>query len=146
MAFKKLYPNRKRLLIIQSEQIDPDSDYGKARANWELARRIGRSQAINLTCDSWRDTAGALWQPNRLAPINAPALKITNAQWIIGTVTFRKDASGTHADLILMPPDAFTPEPTPLTLFNRQIMDALANSGAAKSPNVPTTNGLQGRA
>ena len=129
---------RYRPRIIVSEQIDPDSDYGTARANWEYARRIGRSQAISLTCDSWRDTSGALWQPNMLAPVNAPALKITNAQWIIGSVVFRKDQSGTHADLVLMPPDAFDPEPTPLYLWDREIMHATPSGPGAAS------NGLQG--
>lgn len=121
---------RYRPLIKASLQYMPGEDFAKLFANWEYARRIGRSQAINLTCDSWRDTAGMLWQPNRLAPIDAPALKITNAQWIIGTVTFRKDQSGTHADLALMPPDAFNPEPSPIYLFDAEIMHGLAPSGA----------------
>lgn len=127
-------PSRPRVRIIVSEQYDPSLDLAQARANWEKARRIGRSQAINLTCDSWRDTSGTLWQPNKLAPINASALKILNASWIIGTVTFRKDASGTHADLVLMPPDAFSPEPAPLYLWDREIMHSTQGQGAASLP------------
>ncbi len=134
--------NRYRPRIIVSEQIDPDADYATARANWELARRIGRSQAVQLTCDSWRDAAGQLWQPNYLAPIDAPALKIGNKVygptvkpggllWIIGTVTFRRDQSGTHADITLMPPDAFNPEPAPLFLWDRQFTHDLAANNAA---------------
>jgi prophage tail gpP-like protein len=133
---------RYRPRIIQSEQYSPFFDYAKARATWEMARRIGRSQAISLTCDSWRDTSGALWQPNMLAPINAPALKITNAQWVIGDVTYRKDASGTHSDITLMPPDAFKPEPALLNLFDYEIMHSVPASGAA----TPAANGLQGHA
>lgn len=133
-AFIKQFPNRFRPKIIVSEQYDPDADYGMQRANWELARRIGRSQAINLTCDSWRDSAGALWQPNMLAPINAPPLKIVNKQWVIGTVTFRKDQSGTHSDITLMPKDAFTPEPTPLFLWDRETTSATPSGGASLPP------------
>ena len=133
---------RNRPRIIISEQIDPSYDLAQARANWELARRIGRSQSISLTCDSWRDSAGRLWKPNALAKIDAPALKITGAEWIIGTVTFRKDSSGTHADIGLMPPDAFTPQPAPLYLWDRQIMHDLGNPNAAP----PTTSGAPQRA
>lgn len=65
-----------------------------------------------FTCDSWRDTAGALWTPNRLAPIETPKAAITGAEWLIGTVTFRMNMSETHAD------------PIPLNLFGNE----LANS------------------
>jgi prophage tail gpP-like protein len=136
VAVDKTMP-RYRPHIFISEQIVPDFDIATARANWEMGRRLGRSQAITLTCDSWRDTAGALWKPNMLASINAPALKIVNANWIIGTVTYRKDESGTHADLVLMPPDAFKPEPSPLQLFDRELTHAVPTS---QSP-APTSLG-----
>jgi prophage tail gpP-like protein len=126
--------NRYRPRIIQSEQYSPEFDYAQARADWELKRRIGRSQAINLTCDSWRDSAGMLWTPNRLAPINAPALKIVNAQWIIGDVVYRKDQSGTHADVTLMPPDAFNLEPASLNIWDRETMHAVPVGGASLPP------------
>lgn len=133
-----------RLRIIVSEQIAPspgaaqvDNDaIAKQRANWEWARRLGRSQAASITCNSWRDSNGTLWTPNRLAPIEAPKADITGANWIIGSVTFRKDMSGTHADLVLMPPDAFNPEPNPLNLFDNE----LANSPqTTQAPAPPST-------
>jgi len=135
-----------RLRIIVSEQIAPtpagqqtiDNDaIAKQRANWEKARRIGRSQAASITCDSWRDSAGTLWTPNRLATIDAPAADIADATWIIGSLTFRKDMSGTHTDLILMPPDAFTPEPNPLNLFDAELTNA---PQTAQSPAPPSTS------
>jgi prophage tail gpP-like protein len=125
---------RKRPRIIVSEQVTPDFDIGKERANWEMARRIGRSQAMQITCDSWRDSKGELWQPNRLATIKAPAHKLGEVKWIIGSVTYRKDQSGTHADLLLMPPDAFKPEPSPLQLWDRQIMEGVQQSQTPKPP------------
>jgi prophage tail gpP-like protein len=133
---------RYRPRIIQSEQYSPYFNYAQARANWEMARRIGRSQAISVTCDSWRDSAGMLWQPNYLATIDAPNLKIINAQWVIGDVTYRKDASGTHSDITLMPKEAFDPEPSPLNLFDRETFQSVAPGGAA----TPAANGLQGHA
>jgi prophage tail gpP-like protein len=134
---------RFRPLIRVSEQIDQTNafDVAKARANWELARRKGRSQAISLTCDSWRDTAGNLWAPNMLAPIDASVLKLTGQNWIIGTVTFRKDLSGTHADLVLMPPDAFKPEPSVLTLFDGELNRGVPTT---QSPDTPGGGSLSG--
>lgn len=112
---------RHRPLIIQSEQVIPGRDFALERAQWEKARRIGRSQALRLTCDSWRDAAGKLWQPNTLASIDAPPHKLVGKTWIIGSVIFRKGQDGTHADVTLMPPDAFNPEPATLNLFDAQI-------------------------
>jgi len=123
--------------IIVSEQITPAYDVGLARAKWELARRLGRSQAAMVTCDSWRDVAGKLWTPNMLAAIDAPSADISGATWIIGTVTLRKDASGTHADLVLMPPDAFNPEPNPLNLFDNELARSPQTS---QNPAPPSTD------
>jgi prophage tail gpP-like protein len=136
-----------RLKIIVSEQTAPSPNAAQQavandaiatqRANWEFARRYGRSQAASLTCDSWRDIAGTLWTPNMLAPIEAPLADITGAKWIIGSVTYRKDMSGTHADLILMPPDAFQPDPNPLNLFDAELM---RSPQVSQSPAPPTGN------
>jgi len=126
---------RYRPRIMVSEQTDNDTTLAQRRVEWEMARRMGRSQAVNLTCDSWRDTSGKLWQPNKKAKINAAALKLKDEEWIIGSVTFRKDQSGTHADLVLMPPDAFSVEPAPLYLWNRQ----LEQPPPSPSPSPPTT-------
>ena len=84
---------------------------------------------FKLTCDSWRDSAGKLWQPNYLATVDLPTLKLSKVKWIIATVTFRKDASGTHADLTLMPPDAFSVQPSTLNIFDREF-----NAGSALEP------------
>jgi len=136
-----------RLRIIVSEQIAPtpagqqtiDNDaIAKQRGNWEKARRIGRSQGASITCDSWRDSNGTLWTPNWLATIDAPAADISNAKWIIGSLTFRKDMTGTHTDLILMPPDAFSPEPNPLNLFDAELTNAPQTSQAPAPPSTST--------
>lgn len=116
---------RKRKKIIVSEQLDPtagvsDKDFGQQRADWEMARRIGRSQSIALTCDSWRDSKGKIWTPNRLAVVNVPAADVNNLEWVIGAVTYRKDRSGTHADVILMPKQAYSIQPQTLFLLDRE--------------------------
>jgi prophage tail gpP-like protein len=121
---------RKRPRIIVNPALSPLFNVAEATANWEKARRIGRSQQIQLTCDSWRDSNRTLWKCNNLAPINMPPHKLVNAKWIIGTVTFRKDQSGTHADVTLMPPDAFNPQPDPLQLMDYQIYKAIQDRNA----------------
>jgi prophage tail gpP-like protein len=140
----------KRLRIIESHQSDPPAGQptdgnaiARLMANWEKGRRIGRAQAANITCDSWRDKPagggmGKLWQPNWLATIDAPRADISNATWIIGTVTYRKDASGTHTDLVLMPPDAFNPEPNALHLFDRELLLTPSTSQTPAPPSSRT--------
>lgn len=123
---------RFRLRIIVSEQIDSRGSLAVQRANWEKARRIGRSQMVTLTCDSWRDSAGTLWQPNALAPISMPSLKLNDVTWVIGQVSFLLDAEeGTRTELMLMPPEAFQPEPNPLQLYDWQIARELEQAQAA---------------
>lgn len=100
---------RKRIII--SEQPGPDGSFIQKRVDWEMNRRLGRSLAVTVTADSWRDTADNLWAPNHLAAVNIPAVKIPNATWVIGQVTYIKDERGRHAIVLLMPKGAFLPEP-----------------------------------
>lgn len=86
---------RHRVLSFVSEQSSSNLNLAQQRVVWEIARRRGRSQAIRLRCNSWRDTAGVLWQPNALATVNVPALKISNANWLISEVSYLRDATGT---------------------------------------------------
>jgi prophage tail gpP-like protein len=102
---------RFRKLYVISEQTFMGQSLAEQRAQWECNRRIGRSQMLNLTTDSWRDAAGNLWAPNHLVPLDVPALKLTGAQWVIGSVTYLRDENGQHAVLVLMPPSAYQPEP-----------------------------------
>lgn len=97
-------------------------DVANQRALWEMARRAGRSYRVDLTLDSWRDSAGTLWTPNNKIPLELPSLKLpARTDWTIGEVTFKKDAYGTHADLIVMPRGAFLPEPILLLPFPADI-------------------------
>jgi prophage tail gpP-like protein len=136
--------------IIVSEQVTPlpapgqpmpdANDMAKQRANWEFARRLGRSHAAAITVGTWRDSKGNLWRPNRLATVEAPDADITGATWVIGSVHFRKDLSGTHADLVLMPKEAFQPEPNPLHLFDAELANAARSSqGAAPASTTVRT-------
>lgn len=114
-------PRHRRRVII-AESSGGGTDVAKQRANWECARRYGRSFVVALTTDSWRDSAGTLYTPNTLVPLALPKLKLptlgTNGNmWVISDVTYRLDENGTHADLTIMPPTAFYPEPILLQPF-----------------------------
>lgn len=104
---------RHRRKIIIAEHGDSGFDVAKRRADWEVARRSGRSRQLNITTDGWRDSAGVLYAPNTLVPVDFPALKLPSNKWLISEVTYKRDGqSGTTCDLVIMPPEAFLPQPT----------------------------------
>ena len=82
-------------------------DVALERAGWEAARRFSRSATVRVTTDAWRDKAGALYEPNTLAPVDIPSVKVTNKLWLISEVTYRKGDQGTLCDLVLMDPRGF---------------------------------------
>lgn len=102
---------RFRRRYILTEQSQDGRFIARDRAVWECNRRKGRSQAVTLTCDAWRDAAGALWAINHKAPINIPAVKVQTSDWLVAAVTFQRDETGEHANITMMPPEAFFPEP-----------------------------------
>lgn len=86
--------------------------FAEDRIIWEASRRFGRSYAVSLQTDSWRDASGALYAPNTLVRLELPSLKLPDVTWTISEVTFHKGADGTRCELLIMPPQAFIPEPT----------------------------------
>lgn len=103
--------SRHREMVIISEGGGMGNQVAINQAIWESARRAGRSKQVRVVVDSWRDSAGNLWEPNTLATVKLPSLKL-NETMCIGEVTYaRDDERGTTAELILMPPAAFKPEP-----------------------------------
>lgn len=109
---KDINCKRHRRMVIISEGGGMGNEIAMARAQWESARRNGRSRIVRLTADSWRDASGALWEPNTLVPVSLPRLKFSSGSMLITEVTFLKNAySGTTAGLTLMDPSAFLPQP-----------------------------------
>ena len=103
---------RHRMRIIVCEQTLAGLNIAKQRVVWEMNRRAGHCKELRVKTDSWRDNGGSLWAPNTLVPVSLPGLKMPNETLLIGEVTYlRDDQSGTTCDLVLMPPDAFSPEP-----------------------------------
>jgi len=116
---------RDRPMLILIEAGDADHKIAQRRAQWEVNRRYGRSQAVTLTCDSWRDTAGKLWQPNTVVPFTDH--NGNSRDLVIGEITLRAGQDGTHADLVLMPSEAFQPEPLLAPMAKNEGVQAVVN-------------------
>lgn len=101
--------NRKKIIVCESGA--QGIDISERRAKWERNRRLGRAYQVEVTTDSWRDSAGQLWTPNTIVPLNLPSMKMVNVNFTVGEVTYNLDDRGTTATLILMPPSAFSVEP-----------------------------------
>lgn len=111
---------RHRLLyaIIEGVGADDPKSFTSTKARWELARRAGRSAVVHATVDNWRDSSGALWEPNTRVPVDLPGNR-AGSPLILSEVTFRRsNEAGTTADLLLMPAAAFVPEPIALQPVN----------------------------
>lgn len=117
--------NRKRYIIAEAG--GGGMDVAIQRGLWEAARRAGRGKQVYVVTDDWRDAVGKLWTPNTLVNVDLPALKLENQTLCIGEVTFRRDGdNGTTAELMLMPPDAFLPQPILLQPFPADVPAGLA--------------------
>ncbi|GAA4491244.1 phage baseplate assembly protein [Gluconacetobacter tumulicola] len=131
IAFDPLV-TRHRPLLINVEIGDPNYEITQRRVQWEVNRRAARGLSIQLTCDSWRDAAGALWQPNTRAIVDLPAGKPRyNLDYVISEICFRRDESGTHADVTLMPAAGLSVEPM---VPPAQQQEALVAIGRPPSP------------
>jgi len=116
---------RHRLLVMIAESQGGGIDVVKQRAIWEAARRSGRSRVVRVVVDSWRDSAGTLWTPNTLIAVELPTLNVTSVNLLLGEVTYVLDDEGGHtAELMLMAPAAFTPQPVLLQRTISEFNDA----------------------
>jgi len=134
---------RKRYVI--SEQSVLGAFIVNDRAVWEMNKRMGQSYQLDATIDSWRDSKGKLWEPNKLAPISAPVLKLADVSYIIASVSYVRDERGEHAELRLMPREAFFVEPIG-SLGYVSLEDATSNNNPTQKQtdiNLPTDRGAQ---
>ena len=138
---------RYRPLLILPENGDFNFEVTKQRAQWEVNRRYGRSQVVEVTCDSWRDSAGALWTPNTLASVTLPSVKCTpKGGLLISEIVFRRDLDGTYAEITLMPSQAFDPEPIVINPMASEITQAareldVSGTPSQAQPTLPAPGG-----
>ena len=127
--------SRYRPHVIIAEATSGSQDVAERRALWERNRRIGRSTRVSLTTDSWRDSSGALYQPNTLVHLKLPQLKLQECDWVIGEITYHRGDRGTTADLVIMHPDSYSPEPV-------QIQPVLVDGNAIKPQDLYRAKGI----
>ncbi len=101
---------RYRPLLVVADT-DTNVATAKERASWEANTRLGKSAQASIEIQGWRQTpGGALWEPNMLVHVISPWLGI-EGEMLIRQVTFSKGRAGTRAQLDLVSPQAFDPEP-----------------------------------
>lgn len=109
---------RYRNLFVVCEAATPGLDIQQRRADWEVSRRFGRSNVVQITTDSWRDKAGALYAINTLVPVLSRRLRCAADQlWTVAEITYSRGDNGTTADLVLMPPQAFEVQPVVIQTY-----------------------------
>lgn len=125
---------RHRLMYIVTEAAFSPRFFTELKAKWEVARRAGRAGAVSVTIDSWRDSAGKLWAPNTLVSALGIPGNRAGEELCISEVHFHRSAErGTVAELQLLLPGAFAPEP--ISLVNVNTADI--NSGGGQSEFTP---------
>lgn len=107
-------------------------DYIQDRGKWEAGRRYGRSYAVRVLTDSWRDRGGMLYTPNLLIDLDLPTCKITGKTWCVSEVHYTKDDQGTRCDLVAMPREAFTPQPQLLSQLPAEFAYVKPGSGGPR--------------
>lgn len=109
---EEIQKNRYRPLFLVAENGDIGFQVLEDRLTWERNRRMGRGNQLRVVVDSWKDSSGELWRPNTIVSVNLPTLKLNKLEWTLSEVTFLRDNDGgTRAELLLMPPEAFSVQP-----------------------------------
>lgn len=90
--------------------IVPEGDWSrkefKKRLGWERLRRAGYGTTISVKVSTWRDDAGALWEPGRLMAI-VNEFEDIDGDYALSTANFRQDdQGGTLAYLTFVDPKA----------------------------------------
>jgi prophage tail gpP-like protein len=105
---------RPRTLFLVAEQVQGSVALVQRKAVWEMNRRYGRGNAVNVVVDSWDDAGGTLWTPNTLVPVTLPRLGMPTTTLCVGEVTYLRDAQGTRSEVSVAPKEAYLPEPIQL--------------------------------
>lgn len=82
----------------------------RKRADWEARIRAARAETVNVTVQGWLQGDGVPWPVNALCSVRAPSIGV-DGELLISQVEYLLDNSGQLAQLRLVRPDAFLPEP-----------------------------------
>jgi len=80
-------------------------------ANWRRSKQISDALSFSIPVPSWYAPNGELWAPNTIVTVKSPTLYLDDGyNFLIREVTYDFSASGTTANLSLVPPEAYTGE------------------------------------
>jgi prophage tail gpP-like protein len=94
-----------RPLITIAESQGGRSEYER-QATWMRNRRAGEARKVTYTVRGWEHTAGLLWEPNLLVPVDDTWWGISG-DMLLSRVTLMYGAQGQRAGLELVNPGAF---------------------------------------
>lgn len=81
------------------------------RARWEVARRRGKGRQLTHTVRGWRQVAdGPLWDCDLVAPVQDSTAQVFE-DLLVCTIRYRLSSRGRLTELVLEPPEAWTPQP-----------------------------------
>jgi prophage tail gpP-like protein len=100
-----------RVLLIRPET-GITRDYARTRADWEARVRAAKAETVSVTVLGWKQPiSGDLWPVNALTTVRAPSIGV-DGELLISQVDYSLDDQGGEiAQLRLVRPDAFDPEP-----------------------------------
>jgi prophage tail gpP-like protein len=109
-----------RPLYFISEQTNGGQDIAQKRATYERNVRFGHGYTAQVIIDSFTDSVGVLWHPNRLIDVDLPQAGMPGKELVIVDATFVGGLNGTRAVLNMMPAIGLTPAPVSLdqTVFS----------------------------
>lgn len=102
----------RRLLIVAHNSADAENL--QKTAEWEATVRAARGSPLTITVQGWHQTPGGrLWQPGEIVQVKSSWLQLDEAvDFLINSVALTKsDSDGTIAELELLRPDAYAPQP-----------------------------------
>ncbi|QQQ19666.1 hypothetical protein JIP62_06155 [Brevundimonas vitis] len=101
---------RHRPLVIVADE-EATTATLNASARWEASVRAAKAQTVTVTASGWRAPDQALFRPNLIVPVKAPAVGI-EAELLIAGVRFRRSArEGSRTELMLVRKEAYSLKP-----------------------------------
>lgn len=98
-----------RVLMIRPES-GITTESARRRGDWEARIRAARAEQVAITVQGWQQPNGRLWPVNALCNVQVPSIGV-GGDMLISQVEYSISESGQIANLRLVRPDAFTPEP-----------------------------------
>lgn len=78
-----------------------------ARADYECCSRAGKSTAISVEVQGWRQSSGAIWVPGLLVTVRSPDIDADGVNMIVHDTEWRVGNNGELTRMKLLRSDAY---------------------------------------